>query len=150
MSKNKLYAFLDKDNKIQALIDSKEQAREVRDTGGVVVKLKDDISSRIKEIPVDKEMVSLYDVYMSQQEEEEVIEALNETIISILDAIDSYMDLIQYLKLPDNVRYQMEELNFYLSNVAESIGDGYDDDYLHTLYMHGLLTELLAQVRNRQ
>lgn len=149
MSKNKLYAFLDKDNKIQALIDSKEQAREVRDTGGVVVKLKDDISNRIKEIPVDKEMVSLYDVYMSQQEEEEVIEALNETIISILDVIDSYMDLIQYLKLPDNVRYQMEELNFYLSNVAESIGDGYDDDYLHTLYMQGLLTELLAHVRNR-
>lgn len=149
MSKN-IYVYLDENSNIKGMTSSKEQAKAIKSTGGNVLKLNKDLREKVKDIPEEKEIVELFNVPMTIDEEDDVITELNERLVSMLDTIDSYMLLIPYLKLPDNVRYQLEEFNFYLSNLAESIGNNCDEDYSYILDTTGMVTDILVDIRKRK
>lgn len=143
----KLYAYVDKNNKIKALTTSKSEAKHLRENNAEVIKLNRDLASRIKDIPSDKELVNMCDVLMSMDEETEAVEIFHDRLVSIIETIDDFMVLLEYLKLPDNLKYQLEEFNFYLSNITESIGNNSDEDYGYTINMFSMFSDIIKEIR---
>lgn len=143
----KLYAYVDKNNKIKALTNSKSEAKHLRENNAEVIKLNRDLASRIKDIPSDKELVNMCDVLMSMDEETEAVEIFHDRLVSIIETIDDFMVLLEYLKLPDNLKYQLEEFNFYLSNITESIGNNSDEDYGYTINMFSMFSDIIKEIR---
>lgn len=143
----KLYAYVDKNNKIKALTNSKSEAKHLRENNANIIKLNRELASRIKDIPSDKELVNMWDVLMSADEEMEVVEIFHDRIVSIIETIDDFMVLLEYLKLPDNLKYQLEEFNFYLSNITESIGNNSDEDYGYTINMFSMFSDIIKEIR---
>ncbi len=143
----KLYAYVDKNNKIKALTNSKSEAKHLRENNANIIKLNRELASRIKDIPSDKELVNMWDVLMSADEEMEVVEIFHDRLVSIIETIDDFMVLLEYLKLPDNLKYQLEEFNFYLSNITESIGNNSDEDYGYTINMFSMFSDIIKEIR---
>lgn len=143
----KLYAYVDKNNKIKALTNSKSEAKHLRENNANIIKLNRELASRIKDIPSDKELVNMWDVLMSADEEMEAVEIFHDRLVSIIETIDDFMVLLEYLKLPDNLKYQLEEFNFYLSNITESIGNNSDEDYGYTINMFSMFSDIIKEIR---
>ena len=145
MTKRKLYAVLDKSNRITGLTDDEIIAQRIKDQYGKIVRVKKDLADKLEEIPMDKEIVPLYDYYMTQEEEQEVIDLANDGLNDFMDVIDLFETLLKFLKFPnEKTRYELEELYKFLSDRQEMLSYGLEDTF-HV----NLIGDKLAQIRYR-
>ena len=148
MSKDKFYAYLSKNNTIKGVTDIKVYAKELKRQGVTVVKIDDSIADKISDIPMNKEIVELYGVVMSAEEEEYVLDEYQSQMEIFKNAIDSYAELINYIK-DGNILKGLEELSFYLHNVSDGFTD-YSEDICYSIQMKKLLRSILADLRENE
>lgn len=148
MKKYTMYAYMNKNNNIKGITDVKEYAKELKRQGVKVVKIDNEISDRISDIPMNKEIVELYGVVMSAEEEEYVLDEYRSQMEIFKNAIDNYAELINYIK-DQNILKELEEFSFYLHNVSDGFTD-YSDDICYSIQMKKMLSSILEDLRGME
>lgn len=139
---DKLYALLDKENKVLALTRNTIEAQRLKDNYGKVVKVKKSLASKIEDIPEEKELVEMYDYILSRDEEQEVVDLCHDAVGECCDAIENFDALIKFLKLTPGTECLLQEYNNFLLNELTSLEMGCDEAFHDRLF-----GDKLAQVR---
>lgn len=146
MVQEPIYVYIDTNNEIQGLTTNKHDAKILKHDGVNIIKLNTNISSKIENIPMDKEIVDSYGVIMSVKEEENLIDQLNNQMEIFKNSIDNFSQLIQFIKDGDTFKI-LNNLSCYLHNIEDIFTDDADDICINTIDMKKYFTHLLKDVR---